>query len=104
MSLLIRVSMLSLTHMEKRMRQVVITYGGYKVYGDNVMGSEVNLFQHGIHRAQTATKSMNLGRMCARTRWCTRWLCSGKRYRIERAFKIGKSSGVYIRVYHKGLI
>ena len=90
------------------MRQVVITFHNCRSHGDNVMGREDHFIKRSRHRAQTATKSMNLGRMCARTRWCTRWctrwLCSGKRYRIERAFKIGKSSGAYIRVYHKGLI
>ena len=86
------------------MRQVVITFHNCRSHGDNVMGREDHFIKRSRHRAQTATKSMNLGRMCRWSWFRTRWLCSGKRYRIERAFKIGKSSGAYIRVYHKGLI
>ena len=95
MSLLIRVSMLSLTHMEKRMRQVVIAFGDCRLHGGNVRGRERYVVS--MHRAQTSTpKRMNLSRSWSRKRPYTRGLCKSRYYTSERAFKNGRNGSVHI--------
>ena len=96
MSLLIRVSMLSLTHMEKRMRQVVIAFGDCRLHGGNVRGRESYVVS--MHRVQSEIRCVNLNWAMGWAWVYTRGPHTGrKNYLSEMSRKNGRNGSVHIR-------
>lgn len=82
------------------MRQVVITFHNCRLHGDNVKGRKNRIIKRSRYLAQSKTRCVNLSLVIGRRLGCTRWLCMGRRYVLQRSVKKGKD--IMMHICNKG--